>query len=192
MLVLFLVVGVCGGTWIQMISPVRQQWAAIEPFLDMGAQLETKPSNVPEWLEFLLEDGKTEDIEAIRFCWPNRYKPLSKTIESLKRLPHLKTLEIPSAELKPLHLKLIAELTQLEHLVVSANHGLAKADLILLANLKNLRTLDICNCEGQDWRTLLAFRENHQLTIGHSLKPEVMNSITACLLYTSPSPRDRG
>ena len=105
MLVLFLAAGICGGVWTRLIAPVRQQWAAIEPILDLGGRIETKPSNVPEWLEFLLEEGKTEVIEAVYFRCPDHLQPATdKTIEALKGLPHVKTLEIQQARLKPKHI----------------------------------------------------------------------------------------
>ena len=180
MLVLFLVAGICGGVWNQLIAPVRQQWAAIEPILDSGGRIETKPSNVPEWLEFLLEEGKTKDIEAVYLRWPDHLQPVTdETIEALKRLPHLKTLEIPRVRLKPKHIEVIAKLTQLEHLNMSENRRLARADLTAMTGLKNLKTLDIRECGDQDWRTLLAFRENDQVTIGHSFTRPTMTSITS-------------
>ena len=180
MLVLFLVAGICGGVWNQLIAPVRQQWAAIEPILDLGGRIETKPSNVPEWLEFLLEEGKTEDIEAVYFRCPDHLQPATdKTIEALKGLPHVKTLEIQQARLKPKHIGVIAKLTQLEHLNMSKNRRLAREDLTAMTALKNLKTLDIRECGDQDWRTLLAFRENHQVTIGHSFTRPTLHSITS-------------
>ena len=180
MLVLFLFVGICGGIWTQLIAPVRQQWSAIEPILDLGGSIETKPSNVPEWLEFLLEDGKTEDIEAVDFRCQNHSKPATdETIEALKHLPNVKSLEIQQARLKPKHLNVIGKLTQLEHLSMSKNRRLARVDLVALTSLKNLKTLDIRECGDQDWRTLLAFRENHQVTIGHSFTRPTLHSITS-------------
>ena len=180
MLVLFLVAGICGGIWARLIAPVRQQWTAIEPILDLGGRIETKPSSVPEWLEFLLEDGKTDDIEAVYFQCPDHLKPATdKTIEALKHLPNVKTLEIQRARLEPKHIEVIAKLTQLEHLNMSQNRRLARADLTAMTRLKNLKTLDIRECGDQDWRTLLAFRENHQVTIGHSFTRPTMTLITA-------------
>ena len=190
MLVLFLVAGFFGGVWNQVISPVRQQWAAIEPILDMGGRVKTKPSNIPEWLKFLLPEGKTENIEAVNFQGPitaDEYYTTGviqfqyatdEAIEALEHLPHLRHLNLERARLKPKHLDMITKLAQLEHLEMAQNRDLTEADLSKLACLENLSFLDISYCGG-DWRTLLAFRKNLGIQIRHSVSQEAISSITS-------------
>ena len=189
MLVLFLVAGICGGVWNQLIAPVRQQWAAIEPILDMGGRVETKPSNIPEWLKFLLPEGKTENIEAVYFQCPITAEEYTtgviqfqyatdEAIEALEHLPHLRHLNLEQAQLKSKHIDTIVKLAQLEHLEMAQNRDLTEADLSKLACLENLSFLDISYCGG-DWRTLLAFRKNLGIQIRHSVSQEAISSITS-------------
>ena len=189
MLVLFLVAGICGGVWTRLIAPVRQQWAAIEPILDMGGRVETKPSNIPEWLKFLLPEGKTENIEAVYFQCPITAEEYTtgviqfqyatdEAIEALEHLPHLRHLNLEQAQLKSKHIDTIVKLAQLEHLEMAQNRDLTEADLSKLACLENLSFLDISYCGG-DWRTLLAFRKNLGIQIRHSVSQEAISSITS-------------
>ena len=183
-LLLFFVVGISGGIWQGMINPVRQQWLAVEPILAMGGQVETNPSNVPKWLKFLLEDGKTENIKAVDFkCAFSDYAPSSRfatdeTIEALKHLPHLRRLDLEHAQLKPKHIDTIVKLAQLEYLDLSGNQKLSAADLRKLTCLKNLNFLDIGSCGG-DWRTLLAFQKEQRNIIQHSFHQQALSSITS-------------
>ena len=188
-LLLFIAIGISGGIWMGMIKPVQQQWLAVEPILAMGGRIETKPSSVPECLKFLLEDGKTENIEAVFFQGLQTIDGFNtgsiqflsatdETIEALEYLPHLRRLDLEKAELKPKHLDTIAKLDRLEHLKLSQNLDLTGADIGKLACLENLDFLDIRGC-GEDWRILLPFQKKQPSIIQHSFNQEAMTSITS-------------
>jgi len=168
LLMLTVLLSVVGGVWVGMIEPIRNEWRTVEPILALGGRTETKPSNLPNWLEGLLPEGKTENIEAVFF----NYKPATdEAISALEKLPHLRRLYVERSNLQPHHIDSIAKLKQLRRLSIWSQQ-LKTVDLKKLSQLKNLDIIDIHDCYPADWRTLLAFRDHSKTKIIHSFYAE--------------------
>ena len=148
-----------------MIEPIRNQWAAVEPILNMGGRVETSPSKIPNWMKRLLPEGQTENIDAVFF---NYRRATDEAIEALEKLPYLRRLYVEQASLNSKHLETISRLKKLERLSIWGNEKLTNDDLTPLANLGNLEVLDIHRCTSADWKSLLPFSENQNIKIVQS------------------------
>ena len=168
LLVFSFLLSAVGGVWVGMVEPIRNQWRAAEPILELGGRIETKPSNVPAWLKALLPEGKTEDIEAVFF---NYQTATDEAILALEKLPQLQRLYVERSNLQPQHIDSIAKLNQLRRLSIWGNRSLKKADLEKLARLENLDVIDMHDCSNADWKTLLAFRSHSKTKIINSFYP---------------------
>ena len=161
-LVVVLLLGATLGIWVGMVQPIRNQWAAVEPILELGGRVETSPSDIPNWLKRLLPAGQTENIEAVFF---NYHKATDEAVVALEKLPHLKRLYVEKAQLNSKHLKTIAKLKNLERLSLWDTGNLSNDDLTPLAKLENLEVLDMHGYGKANWKVLLPFRENQKIKI---------------------------
>ena len=90
-LLLVSAIGVAAGVWMSWIEPVRSQWAAVQSFVERGAEVETSPSKLPDWMKSFLASGQTENIETLSFT----YKTLEPDdLKCLSRLRYLKRLNL--------------------------------------------------------------------------------------------------
>ena len=161
---LFLVtaIGVSAGVWVGWVEPVRKQWAAVDPLLDRGAQVETSPSKLPEWMKKLLPTGKTENIEALFF--KNTTKLTSDDLKCLSRLPHLKRLYLERSGLDDQGVAWIAACPSIERLSIWGNSKVTNKTAPILASLPNLKLIDLHDT-GMNWRTMIEFDEKPQTKV---------------------------
>ena len=174
LLFLFTLLGVCVGVWVDRAERIKSQWNAVQPILAKRGRVETKPSNIPNWTKRWLTEGETENIEAVFF---RSYTATDEGINALEKLPHLRRLYLEKTGLKSHHIDTIAKLSKLERLSIWGN-GINQADIVKLGQLRNLKIIDMHRTMGpKGWRALLAFRDNPNIKIIHSLPPAISQDI---------------
>ena len=152
------------GVWIGWVEPIRDQWAAVEPLIELGARVETSPSKTPNWMKSVLPTGQTENIEALIL---NKAKELkSDDLKCLARLPHLKRLSIEQCGLDDAGVAWIADCPTIEQLSIRNNMDVTNKNVKTLASLPNLKNLDVVHT-GMKWRAIIAFQKNPQLEVVH-------------------------
>ena len=155
-------IGVSAGVWVGWVEPVRSQWSAVDPLLERGAQVETSPSNLPNWMKRFLPTGQTENIEALFF--KDTTKLTSDDLKCLSRLPHLKRLYLERSGLNDEGVAWIADCPSIERLAIWGNSKVTNKSDSILASLPNLKLIDV-HGTGMDWRTMIEFYEKPQTKV---------------------------
>ena len=155
-------IGLSAGIWVGWVEPVRNQWAAVDPLLERGAQVETSPSKLPNWMKQFLPTGQTENIEALFF--KNTTKLTSDDLKCLARLPHLKRLYLERSGLDDEGVAWIPACPSIERLSIYGNSKVTNKSDSILASLPNLKLIDVHDT-GMNWRTMIGFYETSQTKV---------------------------
>ena len=166
-LVLFSVIGVGAGVWMAWVEPVRDQWAAVKPLLDRGANVQTSPSKLPGWMKSVLPTGQTENIADLFFNYTKKLK--SDDLKCLARLPHLKRLYLEQSGLDDAGVAWVADCPTIELLSVGDNYSISNKSVETLASLPNLTTLNI-ESTGMNWRAMTEFQKKPQLLVAQNFR----------------------
>ena len=131
------------GFWLSAIEPIRSQWVAFEVLREKGAQIETAPPKVPEWILKLLPKDKKDNITHLEIG--------DSTIRQIvpAALPDQASLTSKQKEA-------ILKLHQLRSITLQ-NTGIDDEFVKKLARMKNLNSIDIRYNEGVTWRAHVPF-----------------------------------
>lgn len=160
-LVLMTLVAVGLGLRTIVLNPVRAQWNAVRPLLARGAQVETSPSNLPNWLKGFLTEGETENIESLSFRSAGGIKP--GDLDCLEQLPHLKRLYLERCGVKDKDVEQICQHKPLERLAIWGNH-ITNASASPLVEHENLKVVDVKKT-SMDWRAIQVFEKRPNLDV---------------------------
>ena len=164
-LILVSLTGISVGGWITMVQPMQRQWESADPFLAAGAEIETRPSNLPWLAKLFLPADRNSNITMIQF---KDFADLGEAMKGLKHLPHLERLYLARQRLEDKDIVDIAKLKKLKRLALWGNR-LTDASAAKLASLPNLEVLDLKK-NNFSWRALLEFQDRPNVDVRHDFK----------------------
>jgi len=163
LLILIAIIGGIFGLWARAVYPLQQQWRTVRPLIKQGARVETKPSQVPDWIKKFLPEGETENIDAIYFR--NKESFTSKDLECLKHLPFLERLYVQGCGISDADIETVSKHRPLRRLAIWHNPKLTNACVANLQKLKNLEIVDVKNTSINS-RGIADLRSNPSLSNG--------------------------
>ena len=154
-------VSVIVGYLLTKVQPMVRQWEAVDRFVEQGAEIETRPSELSDLIKRFLPEDRNSDITMIKLngCQGD----ISETMKGLRHLPHLERLYLTNLKLEDEDIADISQLVKLRRLALWCNK-LTDASAASLASLPNLEVVDIQR-NDMTWHTLREFQDRPDIVI---------------------------
>ena len=159
--ILVTLVSVIVGYLLTKVQPMVRQWEAVDRFVEQGAEIETRPSELSDLIKRFLPEDRNSDITMIKLngCQGD----ISETMKGLRHLPHLERLYLTNLKLEDEDIADISQLVKLRRLALWCNK-LTDASAASLASLPNLEVVDIQR-NDMTWHTLREFQDRPDIVI---------------------------
>ena len=128
----------CGallGYWQMKLDPIVRQWTAVEGLVKDGATTSTGPQELPSWMTFGLEEGKTSFIEGVDL---RDVRLTEDVIKQLQELPRLKTLRFDGFLESEDRIDELHQLVSLENLEIITDTNISMVARVKDRDLKRL------------------------------------------------------